>query len=75
MNGTADTGFDAGPQTTHPSCCTREQARELLGGLRRAYQSILSAERIVFRAIVTQAARIQFAHEMNEELSETIRIS
>ena len=75
MNGTGNTGFDAGPQMAHPSCCTREQARELLGGLRRAYQSILSAERIVFRAIVTQAARIQFAHEMNEELSETIRVS
>jgi hypothetical protein len=74
MNGTANTGFDVGPQTAHPSCCTRQQARELLEGLRRLYQSILPAERIVFRSIVNQAARKQLAREMNAEVSKTVRI-
>jgi hypothetical protein len=71
MNDTTNTGFDAGPQTGRPPRYTLEQARELLEGLRAAYQSLLPAERIVFRGIVTQAARTQFAHEMNEEVSET----
>jgi hypothetical protein len=75
MNGTTNTGFVAGPQTGRPPRCTREQARELLEDLRAAYQSLLSAERIVFRGIVKQAARTQFTQEMNEEEPETMRVS
>ena len=75
MNGTTNREFYAGPQTGCPPRYTRAQARELLEGLRCAYQSLLPAERIVFRSIVTQAARTQFAQEMNTEASQTIRVS
>lgn len=75
MNCTINRGFDTGPPTDRPPRCTREQARELLEGLRAAYQSVLPSERIVFRGIVSHAARTQFTQEMNEEVLDTIRVS
>jgi hypothetical protein len=72
MNCTTNSGLGTGPQTGGPPRCTRQQARELLEGLRAAYQSLLPYERIVFRGIVTQAARTQFTQEMNQEMPDTI---
>lgn len=72
MNCTINTGFSTGPQTGHSPRCTPEQARELVEGLRAAYQSLLSSERIVFRGILTHAARTQFTQEMKGEVPDTI---
>ena len=46
---------EAALSPAHGSRHTREQARELLEGLRTAYQSLLPAERIVIRGIVALA--------------------
>lgn len=40
--------------------CTLEQARELLEGLRAAYQSLLPAEQIMIRSMITESAQPQF---------------
>lgn len=57
--------FGTEPSPRRSPHCTPEQARELLEGLRAAYQSLLPAERIVIRDIVAQATRQQLAQEMN----------
>jgi len=45
--------------------CTREQARELLEGLRAAYQSLSPAERNFVTCIIWQAGRAQLMREMD----------
>lgn len=75
MNCTINTRFGTAPQTDRPPHCNREQTRELLEVLLAAYQSLVPFERIVFRGIITQAARTQFRQEMNEEVPDTINVS
>jgi len=43
--------------------CTREQARELLEGLRAAYQSLSLAERLLAKSFVSQMRRAQEQQE------------
>jgi hypothetical protein len=57
------TTFGTEPIPRRSPHCTPEQARELLEGLRAAYQSLLQAERIVIRDIVAQSTRTQLAQE------------
>jgi hypothetical protein len=45
--------------------CTREQARELLEGLRAAYRSLLPAERALVKSVVWQAGRTRVAQEID----------
>ena len=47
--------------------CTLEQARELLEGLRAAYQSLLPAEQIMIRSMIAESAQPQFAPETKED--------
>jgi len=65
MHTTVNLEFGTGPISRRGPHGTPEQARDLLEGLRTAYQSLLPAERIVIRDIVTQSARTQFLQEMN----------
>ena len=44
--------------------CTREQARELLEGLRAAYQSLSLAERMPVKSFVSQMGRAQELQEL-----------
>ena len=50
---TMTTEHTAGP------LCTREQAREMLEGLRDAYQSLSFAERGLVKIVIGQAERAQ----------------
>lgn len=50
--------------------CTLEQARELLEGLRAAYQSLLPAEQIMIRSMIAESAQPQFAPETKEDNEE-----
>jgi len=50
--------------------CTLEQARELLEGLRAAYQSLLPAEQIMIRSMIAESAQPQFAPETKEHNEE-----
>ena len=50
--------------------CTLEQARELLEGLRAAYQSLLPAEQIMIRSMIAESAQLQFAPETKEDNEE-----
>ncbi len=70
MHTTVNLELGTGPIPRRGPSCTPEQARELLEGLRTAYQSLLPAERIVIRDIVAQSARTQFTQEMNEDNEE-----
>jgi hypothetical protein len=54
MHTTVNLELGTGPIPRRGPPCTPEQARELLEGLRTAYQSLLPAERIVIRDIVAQ---------------------
>lgn len=56
-----------GPHCPH---CTLEQARELLEGLRAAYQSLLPAEQIMIRSMIAESAQPQFAPETKEDNEE-----
>lgn len=50
--------------------CTLEQARELLEGLRAAYQSLLPAEQIMIRSMIAESAQPQFARETKVDNEE-----
>ena len=50
--------------------CTLEQAREMLEGLRAAYQSLLPAEQIMIRSMIAQIGATQFAPETKEHNEE-----
>jgi hypothetical protein len=52
-------GIEIGTVPGRSPYCTREQARELLEGLRTAYQSLLPAERIMVGSMIAQSARSQ----------------
>jgi hypothetical protein len=47
--------------------CTREQARELLEGLRAAYQSLPLADRSLIKGLIHQTRRAQGLTEMDQE--------
>ena len=47
--------------------CTREQARELLEGLRAAYESLSLAAHSLIKGLSRQAQRAQALAEMNRE--------
>jgi hypothetical protein len=65
MHTTINLDFKTGPVSRRGPHCTPEQARQLLEGLRAAYQSLLPTERIVIRDMVAQSARTKFTQEMN----------
>jgi len=65
MHTTVNLEFGTGPIPRRGPHCTPEQARELLEGLRTAYQLLLPTEQIVIRGIVAQSAQTQFTQEMN----------
>lgn len=50
--------------------CTLEQARELLEGLRDAYQSLLPTEQIMIGSMIAESAQPQFAPETKEDNEE-----
>jgi FixJ family two-component response regulator len=54
-------------EAAHGPHCTCEQARELLEGLRAAYQSLAPAERGLVKNMVWHAGRKQLMQEMEEE--------
>jgi hypothetical protein len=47
--------------------CTTEHAREVLEGLRTAYQSLLPVERIMICGMVPQLVRAQLAQETSSK--------
>jgi hypothetical protein len=65
MHTTVKPEFGTGPVPRRAPHCTPEQARELLEGLRTAYQSLLPTEQIVILGIVAQSAHTQFTQEVN----------
>jgi len=65
MHTTVKPEFGTGPIPRRGPHCTPEQARELLEGLRTAYQSLLPTEQIVIQGIVAQSAQTQFMQEVN----------
>jgi hypothetical protein len=54
--------------------CTLEQARELLEGLRAAYQSLLPAEQIMIRSMIAQigATAIRTGNEGTQRRSSSM---
>jgi hypothetical protein len=66
MPTTVELEFGSGPIARCRPHCTPEQARELLEGLRAAYQSLLPAERIVVRNVLAQLSRTQPTPEAEE---------
>jgi hypothetical protein len=63
MHATSNSDFRTGPMSACAPHCPRKQARELLEGLRIAYQSLRPAEWIMIRCMISQVARTQFAPE------------
>ena len=55
------------PQRSYGPHCTREQARDLLEGLRVAYQSLPLHERSLFRSAISQMSREHSNLKTNEE--------
>ncbi|PYV92730.1 MAG: hypothetical protein DMG90_03890 [Acidobacteria bacterium] len=49
------------------ACCSREQARALLEGLRAAYQSLSLADRSSAKSVIGRAQREQSMQEIREE--------
>jgi hypothetical protein len=62
MTRTAETS-----ETSCRQCCTREQARELLEGLRDAYNALSSANRALVKSIIADSARKHSLREAYEE--------